>query len=404
MNNSMQQFLLKPMQVMHQGIERFWIHPLEVKLIPRLESHKGTLFRRIALRLGAWFANLGRLIVLNLRVKVVRWVGSDWSVTYIGDGASIEYLSTILFPEKPRVEELPRVYFWQTPTLVQNFSGEGDLVICELNKILRWSPKRSNIFFVTPPWIKQVLEDIDRPLEDILASMNRSTRRHIHRLEKQEFTYSFTQSMEDFDFFYHRMYLPTIKSRHKGQGMIVNDYEAVQKDFLTGGLGLIMDNQKPICGGLFRLDGDTFTAQLGGVLDGEVDLVKRRVNVALFWFELNWARAQGAKRYDFGSSRAQTSNGAFEFKRQMGTCVYPHKFVYTRWNFYAQELPEKLREHLNKLGFITRRDGKFYRIILDGSTKNSRSNDIQEKCGLASRCGLDGLMLLSDQGEMRVIS
>jgi hypothetical protein len=357
------------------------------------------------LKFALWLANLGRLIILNFRVKVVRWIGSDWSITYIGDGTSIEYLSTILFSDPPRVEELPRIYFWQIPALVRRFSGGGDLVLCELNEILKWSPKILKINFVTPPWIKQVLESIDRPIEDLLASMNRSTRRHINRLEKQRFTYSLTQKKEDFDFFYYRIYLPTIKLRHEGQGMIINDYESIQKDFMSGGLGLIKDgHEDPICGGLFCLDGDTFTAQLGGVLDGEAALVKKRVNLALFWYELNLARTLGAQKYDFGSTRAQISNGAFEYKRQMGTCVYPHKFVYTQWNFYAQRLTGKLREHLNKLGLITRQDGKFYRIILDGSTENLRSKEIQEECCFASKCGLEGLILLSDQGDKQVVS
>jgi hypothetical protein len=344
------------------------------------------------------------MAVLDLRVNVKRWAGSEWSVTYIGDGTSIEVLCTILFPEPPKVDELPRVFLWQVPALVQKFAGEGDLVVCELNEIVRWSFNGLNTSFIVPLWIKQVLEEIDRPTENILASMNRNMRRNIRRLEKQGFSYLFTQEKEDFDLFYYRMYLPYITLRHKGQGMILNDYESTLNNFLKGGLVLIKDGQDPVCGVLCLLDGDTCFARQMGVLDGELDLVKRGVNVALYWFMFHWARDQGAQRFDFGSSRAQTSNGVFNFKRQWGTRVYLHKNIHTLWSFYAQVLPDKLRKHLNALGIITIVDGKLYRVIMIGPKESSSTADFTRELKHAATQGLVGLMVISEKGKMQVIS
>ncbi|GAH01987.1 unnamed protein product, partial [marine sediment metagenome] len=115
--------------------------------------------------------------------------------------------------------------------------------MCELNEIVRWSPNGLNTFFVVPPWIKQVLEEIDRPMENILASMNRNMRRNIHRLEKHGFSYVFTQEKDDFDLFYYGMYLPYITFRHEGQGMILEDYETIHNIFLQRGLVLTKDGQ-----------------------------------------------------------------------------------------------------------------------------------------------------------------
>jgi hypothetical protein len=334
----------------------------------------------------------------------MRWTGSDWSITYIGDGTSIEAISTTFFPEPPRVEELPRVFLWQVPSLIQKLAGEGDLVVCELNEILHWSFNGLNISFVVPRWIKQVLDEIDRPVENILASMSRDMRRSIRRLEKQGFSYLFTQEKEDFDMFYYRMYLPYVTARHKGQGIILDDYENVHNFFMKGGLILIKEGQDPVCGGVIYMDGDLYVGQVMGVLDGDFDLVKRGVNLALYWYNIHWAHDQGARRYDFGSSRAQTSDGVFIFKKRWGTRVYLHPGIHTQWSFYAQTLPEKLREHLNALGIITNVDGKYYELILIGPTESSSTADFMRELKHATKCGLAGLAVFSEEGKVQVVS
>ena len=404
MLNHVKRRAVQLVHLVHRGIDRFWVDPLEYQIIPRLESGKQTRLRSATLRWASWCANVGRVAVLDLRVEVKRWAGPEWTVTYIGDGTSIEALCTILFPEPPKVNELPRVFLWQVPALVQKFSDEGDLVVCELNEIVRWSPNGLTTSFVVPRWIKQVLEEIDRPMENVLASMNQTMRRKIRQLEKEEFSYIFTQNKEEFDFFYYRMYLPYIKLRHEGQGMILDDYESVHNLFMKGGLILIKDGQDPVCGMVCTLDGDKCTALEMGVLDGDFDLVKRGINVALWWFMLLWAREQGAQRFDFGSSLAQTSDGVFNFKRQWGTRVYLHKGIHTQWSFYAQALPDKLRKHLNALEIITSLDGKCYRVIMTGPTESSSTADFTPELKHADKCGLAGLMVISENGKRQVIS
>ena len=229
MLNNVKPRALQLVQLVHRGIDRFWVEPLEYQIIPRLESGKKTRLRAVFLRWASWCANVGRVAIMDLRVDVMRFTGSEWAVTYIGDGKSIEALCTILFPDRPKVDELPRIFLWQVPALIQKLAGEGDLVVCELNEIVHWSPNDLNTSFVVPRWIRQVLEEIDRPMESILTSMEKAMRRNVRRLEQQGFSYSFTKSKEDFDNFYYRMYLPYIRLRHEGKGMNLDDYETVHK-------------------------------------------------------------------------------------------------------------------------------------------------------------------------------
>lgn len=341
--------------------------------------------------------------MLDIRVQAKRWVGPEWAVTYIGEGESIEAIRTILFPEPPEMDELQQAFLWQVSALVQKFTGEGDLVVCELNELVRWSYQGLNTFFTVPQWIRQILEDIDRPLENILADMNQSMRRKVRQLEKQGFSYLFTQEEEDFDLFYKRMYLPYIPSRHRGQGMVLRDYESIHNLFTQGGLILVKDGDDPVCGMVCVLEGDTCVAYQMGVLDGDFDLVKRGINVALWWFMLLWARDQGARRFDFGGSRAHTSNGVYNFKRQWGTRACIQEDRHTVWSFYAERLPEKLINQLNSLGIIAIEDGKFYRVQVKDPKELSRTANFNRELKQAAACGLSGLVVLSDDGEKQVI-
>jgi len=391
--------------LVHRGIERFWIHPLESKLIPRLESGNLSRFRSIALRWLSWLANIGRIAVLDLRLEVRRWVGPDGSVTYIGEGESMEVIRTIFFPEDPEFEEIPNIFLWQVPSLVKRYADQGDLVVCEINELIHWSPGNWKVFFIVPQWIKQVIEEIDKPVEKILASMNQSMRRKIRKLDDQNFSYSVSQEDEDFDLFYYRMYLPYISLRHSGRGMVLHDYASLLNDFRKGKLLLIKDGSKPVGGMLCLMVGDTCYAQQMGVLDGDFRLVKRGVNVAIWWFMLLWSREQGAKRFDVGGSRAQLSNGVFNFKRQWGTRVeFLNTQMHSEWSFYAQSLPENTIRHINALDIITIVNGQCYLLRICNSSSELDTIDFTKDLKHNISCGLSGILLISPNGEQRIIT
>jgi len=229
-------------------------------------------------------------------------------------------------------------------------------------------------------------------------------RRKIRQLENQGFTYSISQDDEDFDLFYYRMYLPYISSRHSGRGMILHDYESLHNDFRDENLLLIKDRSKPVCGMMCRIVDDTCYANQMGVLDGDFNLVKRGINVALWWFMLLWSRQQGAKCYDFGCSRPHTSYGVFNFKRQWGTRVeFLNISMHSQWSFYAKTLPAKLIDNINKLGIITFVEGQCYQLIIC-SQSGSKIEEFSKELKHAIECGMSGVLVISSNGESRIIT
>jgi hypothetical protein len=79
----------------HHVIANYWVHPIENHIFPHLEAGNKTWLMTAAIRLVSWCANIGRIAVLDFRLKVRRWVCDDWSVTYIGEGESMEAIRTV---------------------------------------------------------------------------------------------------------------------------------------------------------------------------------------------------------------------------------------------------------------------------------------------------------------------
>jgi hypothetical protein len=233
--------------------------------------------------------------------------------------------------------------------------------------------------------------------------MNKSRRKRIRQVGKQPFSFEFTQDKQDFDQFYHRMYIPYVTARHDGQGLIIDDYDSTLKTFMRGGIILIKEGDEPVGGLLYKMDADTCYVMHGGVLDGDYDLIKRGVTITMDWAIIQCAHEYGIKRIDFGSTRALTSDGVFEYKRQMGSRVIPQKFIYDLWSFYADRLPDELLEHLNSLGLIAVEGDEYYRVLLLDPGESIRPGKFTREIKDAAACGLNGVAISSDSGTLQII-
>ena len=380
----------------HSLLYRYWVDPLQ-RRIPDWATMRPGWWQGTLLQGAVWSANLVRLAITDFRVRIRRGRGPSWSVVYVGAGFSYEELFYILLPALQDVEELPPVFLWRVPALARESADHSELVVLELNQIVRWRPHGAYVF-TAPCWIRQVL-DIARPMEDILAAMNRNMRRNLRSMQGQGFDYVFTQNEQDFDLFYHRMYRPYIHERH-GARAALGEYEDLRRRFKGGGLVLVRREQEPVCGALCQVVGDTCEADQMGVLEGKFDQVKSGVSVALRWFMIDWARRTGLRCFDFGRSRAQTANGTFNFKRQWGTRVVTDRDVHTEWVFYSEGFAPGLRHHLNEQGFISRVGDLHYRVVLLGPEEALTDAELACEQQKAVQCGLDGILLISPRRKL----
>jgi hypothetical protein len=262
-----------------------------------------------------------------------------------------------------------------------------------------------SIQFTIPTWINQVIS-IEQPLETLIAGNKREPiRRKIRKLQKNGFSYRSSCAKEDFDLFYHRMYVPFVKSRH-GEQALVASYPMLWDLWFkrrNGRLVLVTRDEKPLAGMICQVLRDTCYSIEGGVLDADSELFREGIWTFLNACIIDWGRNHGARWLNFGGTRAWCSDSVFESKRRWGARVVSRSRPVDIWTFIAQDIKPSLQAHLNRLGFISSRDGKFYRVYTRPSINNLPKKDVREMIDGATHYGLDGILAISaNSGVERV--
>jgi hypothetical protein len=327
------------------------------------------------------------------RLSAYRLIGADWTIIFVGGDVDLLEVSHLFFEEKVDQQELGKVALWQLSAQAQQWLAEGvDLVVCELGRI---HPRSKATFtFTVPIWIQQILT-LPEPLESFLSGRHiKSVRHNLNRAQKAGFSWYFSKSKKDFDHFHYNMYLPYIRNRHEERALIAPYKDQWQRWFVRGGLIVVTQNDARVGGLLCYVKGDTCFAIEVGVLGGDPDLIGQGIKISSDWFAINWAYQQGARTYDMGGTRPWRSDGVFIYKSRWRAKVVRRRRIYGVWTFIAQNLSPALRDHINRLGFISEIDGKFYGVLLNGDT-DSTETDVNQELLAVGKQGLDGLVIIS---------
>jgi hypothetical protein len=330
--------------------------------------------------------------------------GAKWTITFVGTReSSLKQVCHLFFEEEFDQEQLGEISLWKLSAQSQKWLSEDvDLVICELGRLYPYRPKAA-INFTIPILINQII-NIPEKVETILKGGKfKEIRRIVNKGKRLGFKYRFSQSLADFDNFYYNMYLPFIKSRH-GDLATITPYEIQRRWFNRGGVLLVTQHDKPIAGVLCCRGKDTYYSIELGILDACPKLFQLGTSSILKWHEITWAQDQGAKTFNMGSTSAWCSNPVFTFKRRWGARVVRRQRIYGTLTILGSRLSARLRNHLNRLEFITEVDGKFYRVLLASENSSGTETVVNKKLLAAKKEGLDGLLVLSTDSQPVIYS
>ncbi len=330
------------------------------------------------------------------RLSAYRLTGKEWSIVFVGGEHGLLEVQRLFFPEQEVLpEELGRVALWELARRARGWLADGvNLIICELSRIY---PGRFGfpITFTIPIWIQQVLPIPDPPEKLLSGRQQDGTRFRINRARKQGIGYCFSQTSTDFDYFYHRMYLPFVTSRH-GESALITPYKKQFRRFKRGGILFVIQNNEPVAGSLCYVSGNTCIGVEYGILDNDGFLFQQGISALVVWYTILWGYQRGCKFLNMGGSRAWCSNGAFEHKQCWKPYVKGLNEIYSTWTFLAQELPPTLEDSINQIGFISEIKGRFYRVLIRNPIEADKSF-LQEELARAKKQGLAGIVLVSSQ-------
>jgi len=373
----------------------WWINDLSGMVLRDAHRFPWPAAQDITQGLARCAGDASRLLMLFPRLPAYKLTGPKWKIIVVsGNARSLLQIGHLFFEKEFDQEQIEKIALWKLSDQTQQWLAEGaDLVVCELGRLHPYRPK-SAITITSPVWIDQVIT-IPKRLETLISGKkSRNIRNILNRSRKNGFNYRFSQLSSDFDNFYYKMYLPFVKNRH-GDLASLRHYKSMRRLFAKGGILLVTQHDKPVAGALCSIRGNTCFDLYGGVLEANPELIQQGVQTILTWYVLTWASGEGAKTYNMGGSQAYCSNPSFTAKRRWGARVVRRTNIYATWTFLATDLSTRLRNHLNKLGFISEIDGNFYRVFLTNDIDSVTETEINQEVLVSRKEGLDGLLMVS---------
>ncbi|MFJ8149479.1 hypothetical protein ACIQ6R_31205 [Streptomyces sp. NPDC096048] len=259
----------------------------------------------------------------------------------------------------------------------------ADLVVigAEAARLSRLPASRS----ITAPFRVHLTVGIPEGLDALERQISKRERWQFRRDRAlHDWAWTEDSSPRALDFFYQRMHLPTMATRH-GDRSRTETWPVARHAILPhGSLFFLTDAGERRAGVLchWSADGTTLTTRLLGVLDGDERLYRDGTFKAVYHHLLRWAREHGVPRVDFYGTEAFISKGIFQWKRRLGPRVElpPNHFSTKRIRLYPRRDTAVLRDFLVSNPLLAHRaDGSLAPVYFTDEQRPPRL-DLSARC------------------------
>lgn len=260
----------------------------------------------------------------------------DLSVCYQGFPEGLTYVMPYLHEQGGLLAGPTRRVGWREIRAEADQSPADLLVVgCSRQRALRLPTDRS----VLLPFRVHLLLDVVGDVQQMYQQVSRNERRQFSNLRRQhEWASEISTDLADLEFFYERMHLPTMASRHGEEARSTDWDTALHCLFREGFLLFVTEGGKRVTGVLCRLEdeGTTLRMRLLGALDGDETHYRSGAVKAVYYLTMEWAAANGVTRIDFSGADPFPGKGVFQFKRRFHPTVahpvdhYRDRRVYLR--------------------------------------------------------------------------
>lgn len=247
--------------------------------------------------------------------------GEPFRFLFVDNTPFGEYVNGRIFEQPPAVLMKRRIPILRLRHLLARRPALCDLCVAVL-------PRAYERIFLglydyrTTDGIRQVI-DTSGTWEDVRATFGKKKRQISNGFEeKSGLAHRMSRDPADFDFFYHRMFVPHIRRRY-GDLASIDPYREMKAFFERGLLVFVTRGDAPVAGALCLVEDGMLRFRRTGVLDGDEAHVEGGAQTALYYFQLRYAQATGLRAVDTMLSAPFLNDGVFRHKREWGAAVMP---------------------------------------------------------------------------------
>ena len=310
-------------------------------------------------------------------------------VNYAGSGQAKAFLKDLFFKENPIEKKQGEIPIWHLSKLSELSTGDITIVEANARLIKRLSSPNA---VVLPVFLSMVL-NTKGDWQQVKDSLRKSVRSELRLTRKYGYELEVSKSVQDFETFYHKMYLPTMETRHADQAAPTSRDEAFQY-FKHGLLFFVVRDGQRVAGSICYIEQDIVHLILMGVVGGDQQLMREGVVGALNYLRIQWVYENNYRGIDFGWYRPFMTN-LFRNKRKWGaTAVIPDNSNRQFWLKFHHNTPAVTHFMTNNVCIIIK-DGQLCGLLtIDGDdTASLEKEDLWYK--QTETPGLKGLFIRS---------
>lgn len=319
--------------------------------------------------------------------------GGPLKVAYVGLEYAKPFLEGIIFVEKPVEQRIGRVPFWQIKEVASLMSG--DMIIVEATKHLIHRLPRQNAF-VVPHYVHHIV-DVRGDWQAVRKRFRKTIRTNELRwIRKYGYDYDVSHSRQDFETFYHHMYLPTMDERHGELSMPISIQEGYQY-FLNGFLFRVTRDGDWVSGVVCHPQRQVLVADILGMKDADERLMQQGAVAATYYAAIHWANQHGYDAVNFlGAGPPCLSTGRFQHKRKWGTAISVPAHLHRRvWIKVQRNTPAVAHFLKNSPFAVIGEDGALYALMVVDDPGNLPPETLQVWQSAYATPGLSGFLVHS---------
>jgi hypothetical protein len=251
------------------------------------------------------------------------------SVLYAGLRDGLRY--TLDFTEQSRQRDAGEIVIRRSFTIAPRSgkrlaltTGADVLIIGTSRRRARRMPPHSSLII---PLRVHFVVDCEVDTDSMLSRISKGVRRDVRQQSrKHDWRFSVERDAATFDYFYDRMYAPTMAARYGSRARTEGKASAYECLYRSGVLFILADAGEPVAGHLCHWNPKykVLTSRLLGVLDGGEDQYAASVVKVMYYLMIEWAAKNQVRQLDLQGTEPFLSKGTYQMKRRFGSrVVYP---------------------------------------------------------------------------------